>query len=755
VNDEEFLRQLQEAFAVEAEEHLQAIAAGLLSLESAPAAPRRELVERIFREAHSLKGAAAAANRREMETVCQAMEGVFDRCKRGEMSLEAGSFDVLNGALNFLSELRTHGLPRAQDASGVQEWAHRLTALDARSAGREPPAHVAPVSVDESPVPLAAHAGAAGESPAPLPEKAETIRVPVQKVDRLLVQAEEMVRVKLVAAEHSMEMRELGSGLDEWRKEWTKVRAGSAATATLGRTAPSSKIRDFLDWSAQHLSLLEKRLGSLTRNAERNERSIGFMVDEILADAKRLAMQPFAQLLESLPRLVRQLSREQGKEVALVIRGSEVDIDKRILEEMKDPLLHLVRNAIDHGLERPEVRRERGKGATGSLAISISQREGNEIEFMMTDDGAGLDLAKLKAAAVRTGTLTEEQAGGLSEAAAHALVFESGLSTSPILTEISGRGLGMAIVQEKVTKLGGRIAVETTRHVGTTWRITLPVTLATFRGILVQSGGQTFVLPTLAVERIQRVNLEQIATIENRETISVQGRSIAFTWLADVLELPRVALPANQKYVETLVVGAGDQRVAFAVYSVLNEQEVLVKKLSQPLRRVRNVTGATILGSGVPAIILNTADLIESAIRLAAAGGRNIPAARVEPQAERVRELLVADDSVTSRMLLKNILESAGYRVTTAVDGIEALTLLKSRTFDLIVSDVEMPRMDGFDLTAKVRGDAKMAELPVVLVTALGSREDRERGIDVGASAYIVKSSFDQSNLLAIVRQLI
>ncbi|MGB7543617.1 MAG: response regulator, partial [Burkholderiales bacterium] len=329
-------------------------------------------------------------------------------------------------------------------------------------------------------------------------------------------------------------------------------------------------------------------------------------------------------------------------------------------------------------------------------------------------------------------------------------VFQSGVSTSPIITDVSGRGLGLAIVREKVERLGGSVAIESRPGAGTRLRIALPLTLATFRGVIVRAGERLFVIPAASFERVVRVAKEDIRTVENRETIPLGGRAVSLVGLGDLLELPRKAGEAADS-VQAVVLGLGAARIAFRVEQVLGEQEVLVKTLGPQLARVRNVAGASVLGTGQVVPVLNVPDLMHSAVKRA-----TVPIAPVaESAGAQQRSILVVEDSITSRALLKNILESVGYRVTTAVDGIDAYTALKTATFDLVVSDVEMPRMDGFDLTAKVRADKQLAELPVVLVTALGSPEHRERGIDVGANAYIVKSSFDQSNLLEIVRRLI
>jgi two-component system chemotaxis sensor kinase CheA len=278
------------------------------------------------------------------------------------------------------------------------------------------------------------------------------------------------------------------------------------------------------------------------------------------------------------------------------------------------------------------------------------------------------------------------------------------------------------------------------------------VTLATFRGILLEAAGRLFVTPTAQVERVVRFKPEDVQTVEGRETLVLNGRATALVRLAAVLELPPAANEAPAA-IPAMLLGAGDQRVAFAVDAILGEQEVLVKRLGKPLSRVRNIASATVLGSGQVVPILNVPDLLKSAKR---SGGVPVPRPTAKRSADaQAKSILVVEDSITSRMLVRGILESAGYRVKTAIDGVEGFTMLRSESFDLVVSDVEMPRLNGFDLTVRIRADRKLAELPVVLVTALETREDRERGIDVGANAYLVKSNFDQSNLLEAVRRLV
>ncbi len=789
--DDEFLKQLLETFRVEAEEHLQAMSSGLLELEKgAPGAREPALVESIFREAHSLKGAARAVNLGEIEAVCQSLESIFAMWQSCELRRSPEQFDTLHHALDAVEKLldadpssgpaidkpqlqglldALQALREARNAPAAEQGRRAFQRRRKTETGKEPPLPEAgaapPRESSPSPEPAAAAAMAIAHDPrGPL---SETVRISTAKLDTLLLQAEETVVMKLTSTQRSVDLREVQALLEQWKRQWGRLQPEirlmrqdieKRRAANTQMASPVEKVGEFFDWSQAHFKSLESRVTALSHAAEHDRHSLGVMVDNLLNETKKLLVMPFSVLLGILPRLVRDIAREQGKEVELVIHGGEVEIDKRILEELKDPLVHLLRNSVDHGIENPEQRRQDGKPRQATLRVTVTQVSGSEVEIVVSDDGAGIDLAKVKAGAVKHGLMGAEDAKRLDDLDALPLIFESGVSTSPILTEISGRGLGLAIVREKVDKLCGHIFVDTHRQQGTTFRILLPLTLATFKGVLVRAANQSFVLPTANLERVVRVRRDDVKTVENRETIALNGRAVSLVWLADALEIARPGEPSTADSFPAFVLSAGDKRIAFRVDEVLNEQEVLVKPLGKPLVRVRNVAGATVLGSGKAVPILNAADLIKSAMKSGGAPVR-APAARtadaVAKGAAKTRSLLLVEDSITARMLLKNILETAGYRVKTAVDGMDAWTALKLEMFDAVVTDVDMPRVSGFELTEKIRGDKRLEQTPVVLVTGRETREDRERGIDVGASAYIIKSSFDQSNLLEVLERLV
>ncbi|QDQ26571.1 response regulator [Chitinimonas arctica] len=739
-NEARFLERLMATFLVEADEHLQAMVAALLELERDSDSGRRQaLVEELFREAHSLKGAARSVSRHDLERLCSRMETRLAELKHGQAELSPEVFEACY-----------------QDLTVLESILHPVL-VPASSAAATPGTVSAPLPEP----PLAKPATSVGPpNPAATAAPAdETVRVSTSKLNTLLNQAEELLSLKFSAAHLLEELAELNRELSDWKKERNKtVRELRALRRAWGRRqdgldetrlAQLHRLLDVVDGDELRLRLLEERVLRLRNSREQERRALTGMVDGLLDDMKQASMLPLSSLLALLPKLVRDQAKDSGKEVELTLTGGSLEIDRRILEQLKDPLIHLLRNAVDHGIEAPRLRQQQGKPERGSIEVAASPRDGNQIELTIRDDGAGIRLDSVRQSARRMGLLGPDDAG--TESMLLNLVFESGLSTSPILTDISGRGLGLAIVREKVEKLGGSVRVEAGEEGGSCFRILLPTTLATFRGMLVRAGEQQFVLPSTSVERAVRVDRQSILTVENRETITLEGSVLGVVWLVDILEMPRKeSTSAVSPYLQAVVLGAGQRRIAFIVDEIVDDREVLVKGLGPQLQRVRNVAGATVLGAGRVVPILNVGDLLKSAVRYVPVTAA--PTATV--RAER-KSVLVAEDSITSRSLLKNILESAGYATTTAVDGIDALTLLRTSAFDLLVSDVEMPRMDGFDLISRIRQEPKLRELPVILVTALDSREDRERGIDVGANAYIVKGGFDQSNLLDAIRRLI
>jgi len=730
--DKEFQRRLLATFKIEAEEHIKTLSDGLIKLEkAAPADKQTEILETIYREVHSFKGAARAVNMTEIESICQSLESVLASLKRGDLSPWPEMFDTLYLAIDTIEKLHS-----SREGVEISELIEQLTQLKS-GEGKKPVKAAGPQPPKDKKL---------RDAESEKPVASETIRISLSKLSELFRQAEEMLSVKQTIGQRVSDIRDVLATFRQWEKEYRKTYQDI-------RQLQNPKLTEFLDLNHTYIKSVQHRLTSLAGSIEQSHRSVGGMIDNLVEDMKKTLMFPFSSLLELLPRMVRDLSRDKGKKVQFVLEGGEVEIDRRILETMMDPLIHLIRNCIDHGIEKPEERERFRKTEEGTVTVAISRVGGDKVEILISDDGGGIDLDSVKKAAVKIGVISENDVEKLNEQESLSLLFESGVSTSSIITDVSGRGLGLSIVQEKVGNSGGFISVETHPHKGTSFRILLPVTLATFRGILVRTSDQLFMAPTANVDRMIRVKRNDIKTVENRETIPIDEGTISVVRLDDVLEIPRKEMKDEALEFIVMVLEAEEKRIAFIVDEVIIEQEGLVKKLGKQLIRIRNIAGATVLGSGKVVPILNVPDLIKSAMKVAVApAGTALLAEEVE---EKRKSIQVVEDSITARMLLKNILEAAGYHVETAPDGMDAFSSLKEGDFDLVVSDVDMPRMNGFELTSKIRSDKKLAEIPVVLVTALESREDRERGIDVGADAYIVKSSFDQSNLLEVIGRFI
>lgn len=744
MQDEAFVKRLQEIFAEEAKEHIEHLAEGLLNLKKGGKADALQaLVEVLFREAHSLKGAARSVNVPEIEEVCKTIEGVFGVYKQSGERIPDPLIERMLESTDLLTRLAGEDeTNRQSDKPGVQEMIGQIkAALDtAGKIGPEAAEKQAPEEPDaDEPQPGAAETIPEETPPAmqkqaspPSMEK-QTIRVSVRKLNAIMLQTEEMLFAKMVSKRHVHTLRSLLKEINAWARDLDAPGAG--------KKMPEKEIKS-------RIGRIESRILKEIKHSRDDERTVGLMVDRLLENLKQTLMLPFSELFYTLPKSVHDMAKSVGKEAVLEVVGGEIELDRRILEEMKDPLVHLMRNAVDHGIEMPEERIKKGKKGGGTVTLTLAQKSTSKVEIRVRDDGGGIDGGKLLDSAVKNGVIDREGAGRLDEASLLGLVFQSGISTSRIVTDLSGRGLGLAIVQEKAERLGGEVSVKNLAEGGCEFSILLPLTMATFRGVLALVAGQTFIFPSVHVKRVVEKDPGKIKNVEGKEMIVVDHRVVPYHNLGRILELaPSPEGPAGKSVV---VIESGAEMLAFGVDAILYEEEVMVKSLGRQLSRVRNIAGATLLASDKPALILNVSDLFKT-VGMVSAANRTPE----KEEAARKRRILVVEDSPTTRALLKNIMEMAGYEVVTAVDGLNAYETLKNEAADLVVSDVDMPRMNGFELTESIRSDSRLADLPVVLVTSLESPEDRERGLKAGASAYIVKSTFDQNNLMEKIRWLI
>jgi two-component system, chemotaxis family, sensor kinase CheA len=498
---------------------------------------------------------------------------------------------------------------------------------------------------------------------------------------------------------------------------------------------------DELTWldreGASGVSRLLAGVGSSKRRVER-------AAHELEQDLLRLRMVPLSDEMVVLERAARDLATSLGKEVDLTFEAGAAELDRAVLERLRGPLLHLVRNAVDHGIGPPDQRRAAGKPPRGRIDIRAALA-GSEVAVSVADDGGGIDTAAVRRQAARKGVAVPD-----SDQETLRLVFAPGLSTSREVTDVSGRGVGLDVVRTEVESLHGRVEVWSAPGRGTRFTLTVPLTVSSLRALLVQAGGRTFALATSTVRRIQRARPDEIRGAAGRELLAQGGSLIPLLSLAAALELPGERAVAGNEPFLAVVVAAGERDAALVVDQVLEEAEIVTRGLGRRVRRAPGIAGVTVLAGDRLGLVLQAAELV----RLAMDRGAR-PALRVKTAPAPRRRILVVDDSVTTRTLEKSILEAAGYEVLLASDGVEAWRVLQERGADLVVSDVEMPRMDGLSMAETIRGSKRFAGLPVILVTARGSDEDKARGVEVGADAYIVKSAFEEANLLETIAQLL
>lgn len=543
----------------------------------------------------------------------------------------------------------------------------------------------------------------------------------------------------------------------------------------LGLKKIFGKIEEMITFDSE----LERQLATVLRERKAYNLRFGAAADELRRNMLGIRMLPLDTIFARFARPIRDLAYECGKEVKLVVVGGAIEVDKRILEQISDPLIHMLRNAIDHGLEKPDERVQAGKSPEGVLRLTALQK-GSHVLIQVIDDGRGIDPQNLREIAIKKGYMDAATANSLSDEAALDLIYRAGFSTRTQADEVSGRGVGMDVVQQHIKRLNGRILVQSVQGQGTTFSMEIPLTLATVDALIVRSAGQLFAMPSVMVAGTLRSSREGLQSVEGHPVMRLRGQLVPVVKMSDVLAIANPApsedeadqTPAeDQDYFSAVLLSAGtgagptqeasERFICFEVDALVDEREVVVKGLGSFLDKVPNIAGVTVLGADGLALILDVFGLIQSA-RLGSSGAISYTPKYSAPSsdsatllARKVQRILVVDDSLATRELERSILETAGFKVDTARDGLEALKMCRERKPDLVLSDVEMPNMDGFRLTASIRQDERLNSLPVIIVSSRDSEEDRRKGLEAGAQAYIVKGQFEQNKLLETISRLI
>ncbi len=708
MNEEAVLERLRGIFRGELVDQIAVLERGGVVLErrDSPLEARRHAVLEIYRAAHSLKGAARAVGFEDIEHRCHALESTLSPLRGSSLSDGDGELD------NALHELR-------ELIFWLEDWQREHFAEPAQSPPQPQAAAPEPTTL------------------APTPEPLDSIRVARRRVDALIRHGEGLLgtvdraeRVDFAVLADCLE--ELGrrlAQLGRTSRELGDRHSRDNALAAVEAARNAVQTASLWSFSARQSQV---RAWQSTRQSARR-----------LADAARqLGLVELRVLEPLLERTAIDTARTLGRRVVFELTGGGVEIDRHVLERLRDPLVHLIRNAVDHGFEPPQERRERGKRPEGQLRVTATSSAA-EFSIRIADDGRGLDPQALLAAAAARGL----EVAGRSGNAIFELAFEPGLTTRDTVSETSGRGIGLDVVKQHVSELGGRITVTSTAGAGTEISMSVPLSLRALRILPVTTRGASFGLHEAAVVRVVRLAEDDIVAVEGAAYTHLEGALLPIADLGDALELPQRRASERIGKRVCLLLAAGDRRFGLLVDDVRPVQDAVVQRLGARIRRVPLIASVTVLAGDLVVPVLDNATLL-AALRPAAT-------ARATAPAPRRRRVLVADDSVTTRELLRSILQLSGFEVAVASDGAQALRSLAAESFDGVVSDVEMPHMDGFQLLGRLRSSPRTARLPVVLVTALSREEDRRRAAELGADAYIVKSTFDQETLLDLLHELI
>ena len=720
IDDEEML----DVYKLASQERLQKLETGLLQLEKQPDDPTT--LDELLREAHSLKGDSRSVGVEPVETLIHHVEEILGGIKLQPTILTPDISDRLYRGLDAMGKLVQEAVTGQYQGVNTTAVLNQLLEVSLPNLPDAVPTPVKP------PVP---------KTPALSDTyRIDTIRVPTRDLDALMAQAEELNVTKLRIAYAASEIEELVTLWQEWKAFY---RQSGEATAT--------EVNPFQE-------RLDEKITSLRTATQENTSKLDLIAEDLRERIQTLRQLPLSTIFQLFPRMVRDLARKQSKQVELIIEGGDTTADKNILEDIKDSLTHLIRNAIDHGIETPEERQKLGKPPVAKIWLRGSL-VGNTIIIEVADDGRGLDIDQIKQTAIKRKLYQPDELERMNPSQIYDLIFAPGFSTRSFITEISGRGIGLDVVRTNIERLKGAIAIESTPNQGSRFRIQLRTTLATINALFVEVQGIVQAIPIEFVQTSLLLSPDEIETVDGRETLNWQGQRVPVANLADVLELsnsPAYALIAKKETPlselrSCILLKVGDEVSGFLVDRLLDTQEIPLKPQSMLLKRVKNILGATILPTGDVCMILNPADLVKSGQKQTTA----TVSVKTNPVIQTKPTILLVEDSLPVRTQERRLLEGAGYEVVIAVDGLDGYTKLKSRHFDAVVSDVEMPHLDGLSLTATIRQHSEYQDLPIILVTTLDSEADQQRGAEAGADAYIIKGKFNQAFLLETISRLV
>lgn len=779
MENKDLLQKLREAFRLETDERLRSMGNELLKLEQSPNEyGQSPILEVLFRDAHSLKGAARSVSLHTIEYFFQSVEEVFEQMKSNKISFNTELGDIFQKGFDLVADY-TDDIDNIDKADDIDDMRDKIdNYLESLSGQASLPPLNSTIKVAEVPT-------AVVNKPKPIaPKKVEqqdkdtsktsettkitenagiktgsSVRISSEKLDSLMFSIEESTSVKSIFKEHINSLNTLNEDIQSAIKLSKTLSDKLNYFLTVVKRLKGynlnkedldercSRLDDLCSEVDQRIKYLEYQVSNHAKTATTNNYDIELLINENLENVREIALQPFSSLVSVYPRMMRDVARETGKEFGFTIEGADIEIDRRILEELNYPLIHLLRNAADHGIETPYKRKQLKKEQKAEVKLSASLSTGKKVEIIVSDDGSGIDVEKTRRKIIEKLKIPASQVEEMSDEEIMAYIFKSGFSTNQIITSLSGRGLGMSIVRDTVENIGGTIRIENKPGQSCSFIIEIPISMSSFKGVIVETGSQLYAIPMAFIKHVCIINPSEITSVNGHSAWLYNGKTIPVVSLDSVLK-------SNNNQIEDkplcgLILSNSGMEAVITTDRIVSQMEMTVKTLGSVLKKVKNVSGVAAIGSNKIVPVLNTRDIIKSILQ-----GKNAMTFSTKLQ-ERKRNVLVVEDSITTRMLIVNILEAADFAVNAAVDGRQGYEMLTSGKYDLVVSDIEMPRMSGFELTAKIRKNKNLQDIPVILCTTLSKREDMERGIETGANAYITKGNFDQNNLLETVNRLI
>ena len=765
------MQEIMEDFLVEAFEMIEQLDQDLVELENNP--EDLDLLNRIFRVAHTIKGSSSFLNFDILTRLTHNMEDVLNKARRDELKITPDVMDVVLHSIDLMKALLAAIRDSGTDAnSGIEidDTVSRLQAISSGGTGGESA---------ESPAPQAAPAqSAAPSTPAdsnnPLADEpeldysnmsAEEVEAEIERLLKKRQEADKQARAAQKAGGVAPSVQTPKAPDSAPAAQATPKPAPKPTPKKAGgdEKAPAASVEQTVRVDVKRLDHLMNLIGELVLGKNRlikiygdvEERydgekfleelnqvvaSISSVTTDVQLAVMKTRMQPVGKVFNKFPRMVRDLSRELGKNIDLIITGEETELDKSIVEEIGDPLIHIIRNSCDHGIEKPEDRLALGKPETGTVTLK-AYNEGNHIVIEIADDGKGLDAQMLKQKGIEKGVISEREADTMSDKEAFGIIFKPGFSTAATISNVSGRGVGMDVVKTNIEKLNGIIDIESEKGVGTTQKLKIPLTLAIIQALLVAVQEEYYAIPLSSVIETVRVSQDEIYTVDGKSVLRLRDEVLSIVRLADIFKVDSVLENTNEVYV--VVIGLAEQKMGVIVDYLVGQEEVVIKSLGYYLKGTEGIAGATVRGDGKITMIVDVAAMMEMAKEVKV----NITKLAEENAVAKIKNspsdyvVLAIDDSNTDRAIMKKCLKTLGVTVLEAANGVEGLDIVKNgdKQLDAVLVDIEMPKMDGYTFASEVRKYNKFKNLPLIAVTSRNSKTDRMRGVESGMTEYITK----------------